>query len=347
MATSSRVSNNIHTPSNDTGERGGWRNLFSWLGFREGYNVPLFIVFAATLFGFSLSQLSYLDLKTFSKSAAPGEWYWYQAGHCRVGLLLHLATILPAGILVVFQFVPAIRRRTMLFHRVNGYIVILLILISNGGALMIARRAFGGELAAQAAVGVLVISTTIGLGMAYYNIKKLQVDQHRAWMLRTMFYLGAIITTRIIMVVAALIASKTESYNVIMTCGELRSMHDLSYLAEMYPGCVVGSSILEDELKIIHADFFRGIKEQIAASLRITFGMALWLAFFLHAVGIEAYLALTPREAQRLRMVSYEKQLKAGMSVPGSAGLVVENFGDADAWEPTARADIASESGVV
>ncbi len=33
-------------------------------------------------------------------------------------------------------------------------------------------------------------------------------------------------------------------------------------------------------------------------------------------------------------MVSYERQLEAGMSNPGSAGLVVERFGDADAWEP-------------
>ena len=53
---------------------------------------------------------------------------------------------------------------------------------------MIARHAFGGTLATQALIGTLVILTTVGLTLAYYNIKRLQVDQHRAWMIRTWFY---------------------------------------------------------------------------------------------------------------------------------------------------------------
>ena len=289
------------------------------------------------MLGFSLTRLEYLDLKRFSTGASPGEWYWYQAGHYRVGLLLHLATILPAGILMVFQFVPAIRHRAILFHRINGHVIIILILISNVGALMIVRRAFGGELATQGAVGVLVISTTVGSILAYYNIKRLQVDQHRAWMLRTMFYLGTIITTRLIMIIAAQVTSKIGTYDVIMTCGELRSMRSVRYLAERYPSCVMNSTTLHDNLQIVHADFPGLGKEEIGASLRLNFGVAIWMAFFLHAVGVEIYLALTPREAQRLRMVSYEKQLEAGMSCPGSAGLVVERLGDADEWEAELR----------
>ncbi|OQV04341.1 hypothetical protein CLAIMM_09237 [Cladophialophora immunda] len=339
MATSSAVSVHMHIVS-DGKERRQWRRLYSWLGFQKGYNVPLFVVFAAALLGFSLARLEYLDLDIFSNGASPGEWYWYQTGHYRVGLLIHLATVLPAGILVVFQFIPVIRQRAMLFHRINGHVIIILLLISNAGALMIARHAFGGELPTQAGVGVLVILTTIGLGMAYYNIQKLQVDQHRAWMLRTMFYLGAIITTRIIMLIAALTVSQIGSYNVIMTCGELSSIHGHSNLAGVHPDCVADSDVLGNKLKMIHADFFSGIEEETGASLRIGFGMALWLAFFLHAVGIEVYLSMTPREAQRLRMVSYVKQLKAGMSNPGSAGLVVEKFGDAEAWKPTGEVDI-------
>jgi hypothetical protein len=53
---------------------------------------------------------------------------------------------------------------------------------------MIARRAFGGGVETQAAVGSLVILTTISGAMVYYNIKRLQIEQHRAWMLRAMFY---------------------------------------------------------------------------------------------------------------------------------------------------------------
>jgi hypothetical protein len=43
-------------------------------------------------------------------------------------------------------------------------------------------------------------------------------------------------------------------------------------------------------------------------------------------------IKLTPRETERLRQVSYEKQLEAGMKNPGSAGFTAERFGDADPW---------------
>lgn len=60
--------------------------------------------------------------------------------------------------------------------------------------------------------------------------------------------------------------------------------------------------------------------------------MALWLALMLHAIGIEIYLRLTPRETERLREVSYQRQLEAGMRRPGSAGLTADRLGDAEKW---------------
>lgn len=81
-----------------------------------------------------------------------------------------------------------IRYKALLAHRINGYIIILLIIPSHAGALMIARYAFGGDLATQTGVGMLAIMTTGSIFLAYYNIKRLQIDQHRAWMLRTWFY---------------------------------------------------------------------------------------------------------------------------------------------------------------
>ena len=56
------------------------------------------------------------------------------------------------------------------------------------GALMIARVSFGGGLAIQGVTGFLSIISVGALGMAYYNVKRLQIDQHRAWMLRGWFY---------------------------------------------------------------------------------------------------------------------------------------------------------------
>ena len=74
----------------------------------------------------------------------------------------------------------------------------MLLLLSNVGALMIGRHSFGGGFESQLLVGLLAIMTTGGAFLAYYNIKRLQIDQHRAWMIRTWFYAGSIITLRLI-----------------------------------------------------------------------------------------------------------------------------------------------------
>jgi uncharacterized membrane protein len=147
--------------------------------------------------GFVLARFQYLSIdgifcgNVSGGGAAPGKCYFYQGGFRRTGIILHLATCLPAFFLVCFQFVPAIRYKLLIFHRFNGYVVIILMLLSNAGVLMIARYAFQGSLETQTVVGVMVIYTTIGLAMAYYNIKRLQIEQHRAWMLRTFFVVRA------------------------------------------------------------------------------------------------------------------------------------------------------------
>lgn len=244
---------------------------------------------------------------------------------------------------------PIIRKKAILFHRINGYTVIVLIVVSHIGALMIARRAFGGGLPIQSAVGTLVIITTAAIAMAVYNIKKLQIDQHRAWMLRAMFYMGTMyvalhilkssvlifsrITTRIIMIIAAQIITALGSYYTTMTCGEIGYIQkdDMASFASAYPECADADA---NHHVVVHASFISGNIAELGASLRMSFGMALWMALLLHAVGVEIYLRLTPRESERLRNVSYERQLEAGSKAPGSAGLVVERFGDADPWRP-------------
>lgn len=118
----------------------------------------------------------------------PGECFWYERSLVgEVGIRIHLIGVLPAGILVCFQFIPAIRRKWILFHRVNGYVILLMVLAGIAGAFMIARHAVGGGLDVQTGTGFLGLIVFIELGLAWWNIKKLQIDQHRAWMLRAWF----------------------------------------------------------------------------------------------------------------------------------------------------------------
>lgn len=299
------------------------------------------------MLGFVLARFEYLDISgTYAKGAAPGEWYWYRGGHYRIGITLHLSCCLPAGFLMVWQFVPAIRHNFLLFHRINGYVVITLIILSNVGALMIVRRSFGGDMSIQTAAGALVVLTTVGIVMGYINIKRLQVDQHRAWMLRTMFYLGTIISDRILMIISAMITSTIRSYFVVMSCDEISFIvrdeisNTTQYMRQNYPACFIdpinaslgSGSMIPDNKVAVQANILGDKTEGTGAAFRLTFGSSLWLAILLHLVGVELYLALTPRESHRLRQVAFQKQLEAGMRDPGSHGLVPERFGDADEW---------------
>ena len=125
---------------------------------------------------------------------------------------LHLYTILPATLLACLQFVPVIRHKLLFFHRLNGYVAILLTQISSAGVLIITRHAFGGDFATQAWAGATVILTTLSLAMAYVNIKLLQIDQHRIWMMRAWGWFATIITIRIIMIISAQIISATSGW---------------------------------------------------------------------------------------------------------------------------------------
>ncbi|KAE9369975.1 hypothetical protein N431DRAFT_493659 [Stipitochalara longipes BDJ] len=317
------------------------RKIYRPLGFHKGYNFPLFIIFAGGMLGFTLAKLSNLNVGgstpgSFKSQAAPGEWYYFSQGRYRFGLTLHLATVLPAGLLMVWQFVPFIRKRYYTFHRINGYVVIIMIVLSNVGALMIARRSFGGGLDVQAAVGALVILSTTSLAMALWNIWCLQIDQHRAWMLRAVFYMGTIITSRVIQVAAAAFISRLPGYYQVQTCGQVASNYggiSSTIIASNYSQCLNNTA----DLPVVVTANMHGNPEQAGASLGLSFGMALWLSILLHLVGVEIYLNLTPGETHRMRTVSYERQLEAGFSHPGSTGITADGWGDAPTWQPPQR----------
>jgi hypothetical protein len=314
-----------------------WQRIYAFLGFKKSYNAILFCIFASPLFLFALSQLFIcFTLKGIRVSqTAPGEMYWFQKGHRRVGISIHLAAIIPCALLAVLQFAPVIRQNRPSFHRINGRIVLLLLLIANSGALMIIRRAFGGTIDTQTMGGFLVVITTVGGGLAYYNIRRLQIDQHRAWMLRTIFYMCTILTGRPIIAVSALIISYLGEYRNVWPCKMIEwtwKYYGADNYLQSYPQCADQSGPSGGFAPVLANIFSRDDPAQIGASLQVPVGMVFFISFMLHMVGVEIYLALTPREAARLRMESYKRQLAAGYKNPGSEGLVLEKFGDADPW---------------
>lgn len=175
------------------------RKIYNPVGFSRGYNFILWFIFAGAFLGFILARFQYLNFKGIycnssaaaGQGALPGEcWYYLRVPLYKIGIILHLAAILPAGLLACVQFTPFIRHKAMLLHRINGWVVVLLSFVGTVAAMLIARVAFGGGVEAQTVSGVLAIMFLGSLVLAVVNIKLLQIDQHRAWMLRAWVYVS-------------------------------------------------------------------------------------------------------------------------------------------------------------
>lgn len=175
-----------------------WSRIMGTVGFKKTYNFILWFIVSGALLGFLLARSPYLDFNVFCHSgpgselgASPGECYYYvNFDRYYIGIRMHLISITTASFLAILQFVPIIRYKALLFHRISGYLVFLGILFAHIGSLMIANIAFGGGVAVTTWIGILALCTTIFVVLAWINIKRLQIDQHRAWMLRAWFYVS-------------------------------------------------------------------------------------------------------------------------------------------------------------
>ncbi|PVI06195.1 hypothetical protein DM02DRAFT_515161 [Periconia macrospinosa] len=298
------------------------RKAYNLLGFSKGYNFLYFCIFGGALLGFCLARLPLIDINGYMCGGGPGgtlpgECYYYvKSKVAEWGIRIHLIGVLPAGILAFFQFIPIIRYKAILFHRINGYLSILLVLLGIAGALMIARHSVGGSLDVQAAIGLMGIVVVIELGLAWWNIKRLRIDRHRAFMIRAWALLGAPITTRLILFIAAQIITSMNMVYLVRPCAQIEYMlESTEMLVELYSECAsYANGSMPEQQAIVEAGFNDGRPDQIGAALGGAFGMSIWLAMALHAACAEIYLQCTPKEAVRLREVSHQRRLEAGYS---------------------------------
>lgn len=318
------------------------RRIYNPLGFQRGYNFPLWVIFAGAALGFCASRAMYLDYDdTYKKEKwVTGDWEHQSHGRGRVGMLLHLACVIPIGFLLPWQFLPAIRHRFMLFHRLNGYVLMTLLVIGNVGANMIADKALGGSLDARILIVVLTVATTGSLLLAYINIKRLQIDQHRAWMLRAWSYAFVIITQRLIQLAAMEVVSRRGDFYVTMACHSVDAILSLvqpGLAPAFYPQCAgrpdATVAVLANKYAAPTAEGIPPLHE-IGATAQVTFAPTGMLALMIHYFAVEMYLHLTGAEANRLKRVSRERQLQRGWSRAGDASwLTRETWGDMDEFD--------------
>ena len=108
-----------------------------------------------------------------------------------------------------------------------------------------------------------------------------------------MIQMASIITLRIIMIISANIISALQSYWDIWPCAKLNWVYqnDRNATLTRYPSCngfYDGS--VPGKLVLVHADFNSDFTEEQGAAMGLSFGLAGWIAIFLHGVGVEIYV---------------------------------------------------------
>ncbi|KAF9029709.1 hypothetical protein BDZ89DRAFT_927858, partial [Hymenopellis radicata] len=98
-----------------------YRTISGILGFKEIPSLALYVVFGGALLGFCLFYCQMFNMAVMQTMTIPGEWFWLGTKkffHVNYSIHIYLSCI--GGIFVLLQFLPAIRRRFVLFHRING-----------------------------------------------------------------------------------------------------------------------------------------------------------------------------------------------------------------------------------
>lgn len=103
---------------------------------------------------------------------------------------------------------------------------------------------------------------------------------------------GCIITIRIIMIIAAQIVSQIGGYYDARPCEQVEDIFgspEESMAA--YPDCAPFFNGSDPSKQVAVEANFNGNPVQLAVALGSNFGPAMWLAFAIHAIGVEIYVS--------------------------------------------------------
>ncbi|KAF8915755.1 hypothetical protein CPB85DRAFT_1217483 [Mucidula mucida] len=195
-----------------------YRTISGILGFKEPPSLALYVIFGGALLGFCLFYVQMFSMSGMRRMTIPGEWFWLgfnEFFHVNYSIHIYLSCI--GGSFSLLQFLPAIRRRFVLFHRINGYFVLLTLIPANICGAIAGNRAFGGEINAQSAYYSLGILTVGCFLMGIFNVKR-DTRQHRKWMIRGVVIFSVAITTRLIVLAAREIVTDIGNYYSVCQC---------------------------------------------------------------------------------------------------------------------------------
>jgi len=183
----------------------------------------------------------------------------------------------------------------VIWHRINGYLTLALLVPSTVCGAIMARRAYGGELNVQSAWYILSLMILFSALFGIMNVK--HTRKHRKWMLRTVTYTAVPITARLAVMAANRIISDIGTYYAVWRCDQmLFVLKSIDTLTQKFPSCAEA-----DNLSNLYAAVQAGSQYSplgSASSFRVTRGMVLWVSILIHIIGVEFYIRKTENANQ-------------------------------------------------
>ena len=105
----------------------------------------------------------------------------------------------------------------IILHRINGYTIFILYALGAAGGIIMTPHAYAGHIDTQTAAGALAILVFVAFVIAWLQIRRLQIDQHRKWMLRAVSMMASIVSSRIILRIATEIMADIGTYHEVST----------------------------------------------------------------------------------------------------------------------------------
>ncbi|KAG9103838.1 hypothetical protein FRC06_007650 [Ceratobasidium sp. 370] len=292
-----------------------------WLQFRTRLSTRLWTTFAIAVLAIFVARIPWLFPNGIELGQLPGEHWHYRLPFNKVLLWTHLASVLPSGLLAAIQFIPRVRARGIGFHRNAGKVLNVMSFVSTMTAWGMGRIAFGGDLATQSSVYLLGAMVLWSVVKAWSAIRRLQIDEHRIWVIRAWSYQAQVLTERLIVGMLVVYISKARGYYYALPCDEVGYvLNNQELYARDYPQCQAGWTGSRVTHVSVEANAGDKTGLGLAAAARSAFGTSMWIAILIHVLGTEYYLYKTKDESERLQQVSTKRQKVRQLLKEGHAG---------------------------
>lgn len=98
------------------------------------------------------------------------------------------------------------------------------------------------------------------------------------------------------MIIATVIISASGDYFSVWTCAKIEAtLPTPALLMPLYPACIAYANGTDpNAVAVVQANLNGVTGVNAGTALDMTFGMAMWLALLLHAVGVEIYVSYSP-----------------------------------------------------